>query len=302
LTSVSVVIPVHNGLPFVIEAVHSVLAQTRPPDQVIVVDDGSTDGTADRLDAEFGGRILLLRQKNAGVSAARNAGIAAASGDLVAFLDADDSWLPQKLERQVALLDADPGVGLVHCGVQDVDASGVPLDRHDDGLDGWVVNELVLLRRPVVLGGGSGLVVRRDVLAQLGGFDDHHSTAADRDLFVRIAARHRVAFLRDAMLRYRRHDTNMSSNVDLTKRDMVTALEKAFDSGDAPRALRRPSFARLHTILARSYAAAGQWLPAARHVLLVARFDPTQLATALRPAQSGRGQGASEGGSNSPAK
>ena len=112
--TVSVIIPTYNRAPFVGEAIESALAQTRPPLEVVVVDDGSTDDTADRV-AHYGDRVVYVRQTNAGPATARNTGIGHARGDLIALLDSDDRWLPQKLEWQVPLFD-DPEVGMVHAG------------------------------------------------------------------------------------------------------------------------------------------------------------------------------------------
>src|SRR5262249_4621066 len=106
---VSVVIPTYERRRWVCRAVESVLAQTRPADEILVVDDGSSDGTADELARRFGARVRVLVQPNGGVAAARNAGVRAARHPLVAFLDSDDCWLPSKLERQLPLHD-DPSV------------------------------------------------------------------------------------------------------------------------------------------------------------------------------------------------
>src|SRR5512143_4014499 len=109
---VSVVMPVYNGARYLRQALESALNQTYRPLEIIVVDDGSTDETSAIL-AEFGSRIRAIRQKNPGSAAARNAALQAAHGEIIAFLDADDLWLPQKLEVQVAYLRAHPDVELV---------------------------------------------------------------------------------------------------------------------------------------------------------------------------------------------
>jgi glycosyltransferase involved in cell wall biosynthesis len=110
---ISVVIPCYNAAAYVGEAVRSVLTQTLPPHEVIVIDDGSTDASATVL-SEFGSSVTLVRQTNQGVAAAVNLGVSKARGEAIAFLDADDVWLPDKLERQVAVLMAEPSFG---CGV-----------------------------------------------------------------------------------------------------------------------------------------------------------------------------------------
>src|SRR4051812_47467284 len=101
--TVSVIIPVYNGAAFITRAIDSALQQSHRPSEIIVVNDGSTDATLDVL-APYGGRIVLISIANGGVSNARNVGIAASTGELLAFLDADDSWHPNKLQMQVAAL------------------------------------------------------------------------------------------------------------------------------------------------------------------------------------------------------
>ena len=103
LKSISVVIPAYNAAKFLHETIASVLAQTYPPSEVIVVDDGSTDCTMDVVRA-FGGKVILIEQDNKGTAAARNRGIREARGEYIAFIDHDDFWLPQKLERQIEFL------------------------------------------------------------------------------------------------------------------------------------------------------------------------------------------------------
>lgn len=109
---VSVVIPTFNNGPVVAEAVESALGQSHAPHQIIVVDDGSTDDTAARMQP-FVGRVDYIRQPNGKVAAARNTGISRATGDTIAFLDADDVWHPHKLKRQVSVLTRYPDIGLV---------------------------------------------------------------------------------------------------------------------------------------------------------------------------------------------
>jgi len=121
--TVSVVIPTHDRGRVVVEAIESALAQTHPPLEVIVVDDGSTDDTAERVGRLRDARVRYLRRPHAGVSAARNAGIAAATGDLVAFLDSDDLWKPDKVEAEIAALARYPSAGGVFSDLEKVDGA-----------------------------------------------------------------------------------------------------------------------------------------------------------------------------------
>jgi len=128
---VTAVIPAFNAERFVAEAIESVLGQTHPQVECIVVDDGSTDHTAEVVE-RYGERVRLLRQRNAGVSVARNNGAAAGEGAFVAFLDADDRWHQAKLERQLARLQGATAQTMAVCAVRAIDEAGAPL-----GDDTW---------------------------------------------------------------------------------------------------------------------------------------------------------------------
>jgi glycosyltransferase involved in cell wall biosynthesis len=282
VSGVTVVIPTYNHGRFVSEAVRSALRQTRAPLEVIVVDDGSSDDTRARLEA-LTGRVHTIRQENHGVSAARNRGLALAHGALVAFLDADDLWLPDKLEAQERLFEADPGLGLVHCGVEEMDEAGNPLSIRLDGREGWVADEMLFFGRGVILGGGSAAVFPKDLLQEIGGFDEALSTSADWDVHQRIARQARVGFVPRPLVRYRRHGSNMHGNIALTEHDMLLAYAKVFSRPDAPRRLERRARASLHAMLAGSYLEAGQVAKGMRHL---ARAIVLRPGTALRAGRS----------------
>jgi glycosyltransferase involved in cell wall biosynthesis len=258
MPDVSVIIPSYNHARFVSQAVASALNQTLKPLEVIVVDDGSKDETADAL-AQFGESIRVIRQENSGVATARNNGAAAANGALLAFLDADDVWVPNKLEKQVERFNKEPGLGLVHCAYVDIDADNKELTEHFEGLEGWVAEEIILFRRPVILGGGSGVVIPKKVFSELGGFDARLSTSADFDLYFRIARKWRVGFVPEVLLQYRIHGSNMHGNINLMKRDMLLAYDKAFaDTDESFMRLRRRAYASLYMNLAGSFLTVGQ--------------------------------------------
>ena len=111
-----------------------------------MIDDGSSDETPQVL-ASYGERIRTLRQANQGVAAARNAGVAEARGEYVAFLDADDVWHPRKLERQMARFESAPACGLVHCGAEQFDRDGTTAPARLEGMDGWVAAEILRFDR-----------------------------------------------------------------------------------------------------------------------------------------------------------
>jgi len=278
---VSVIIPNYNYAHYLPQAINSVLAQTYSQVEIIVIDDGSTDDSVTVL-RSYGDRIRWLKQPNQGVSAARNVGAHNTKGELVAFLDADDFWLPEKLERQVQLFLADPELGLVHCGVEEIDDNGARLRLRLDGRDGWVATDMLLFDRAVMLGGGSGLVVRRSDFEALGGFDTSLSTSADWEFFYRMATHARVGFVPIPLLKYRVHGSNMHTNVRALEHDMLIGYEKAFscNSAELPE-LRRRCYGNLHMVLAGSFFRAGHKTDFARHALKSLWLTPGNLKSLL---------------------
>jgi glycosyltransferase involved in cell wall biosynthesis len=279
---VSVVIPTHNHARFLAKAIDSALSQTHAPSEVIVIDDGSTDNTPEALSG-YGNRIRTVRQPNRGVAAARNAGVALASGEFLAFLDADDVWLPTKLERQVARFREEPDLGLVHCGVEEIDEDGALLRRVQDGLDGWVADAMLMFKRSVILGGGSGAMIPLALFKEAGGFDEVLSTSADWDLYYRVARRHRVGFVTDVLLGYRIHGSNMHTNISVMERDMIRGYLKAFINADPHlTSLRRRCYGNLHRMLAGCYFRAGDYSAFFRHSIKALVLTPGNIGWFLR--------------------
>ena len=164
---ISVVIPCYNVVAYVGEAVRSVLTQTLPPYEVIVIDDGSTDASAAVL-SEFGSSVTLVRQANQGVAAAVNHGVSRARGEAIAFLDADDLWMPDKLERQVAVLMAEPSLDAVFANLMQFVSPELPADaRARLKGDGTVMAGLVK----------GTMLIRSAALQRLGSFDTAHTHA-----------------------------------------------------------------------------------------------------------------------------
>jgi glycosyltransferase involved in cell wall biosynthesis len=214
---VSAILPVFNGRRFLLGAVRSVLAQSLPPCELIVVDDGSSDGSLEELQslpaAPF--PVRLLRQANAGQSAARNAAVRQAEGEYLAFLDQDDCWLPNHLEELVAPLAADPAVGWAYCDFDELDVDGNLVTRaflQAQGLRNpkrtiyeCVAGDLMVLP--------SASVLRRAAFEEAGGFDETLSGYEDDDLFVRffrLGWDH--VFVDRPLLRFRIHGNGSSAS------------------------------------------------------------------------------------------
>ena len=259
---VSVIIPNYNYEHYLSEAVDSVLAQTYPNIEIIIVDDGSKDNSRETIES-YGDKVTAIFQKNQGVSAARNNGVATSSGKFVAFLDADDVWLPEKLERQIARFDADEKIAFVHCSMTLVSSEGELLGEESDGQEGSVADEFLRFERGVVIGAASTGVVLRKVFDEIGGFDKRQSTAADWDFAYRIAAKYKIGFVPESLVRYRMHGSNMHGNIKAMEHDMLLGYEKAFANGAT--ADRYECYGNLHLILAGSYFYAGQYADFARH-------------------------------------
>ena len=223
LARVSAVISAYNCAAYVEDAIVSVLAQTRPVDEIIVVDDGSTDDTAARV-ARFGDRgVRYIHQENRGSGAARNRGVAAASGDVLAFLDCDDLWLPHKTEIQLRYLETHPEVALVGGDswwwvVEEDDWS---LKRRGGVAPRRAAAE-ILVRNFV--GNPSATLIPRWALDEVGLFDEGLRWGVDWDLWMRLIERLPFGFVEQPVLIYRWHRGNVSHEAMWTRFDALLSL------------------------------------------------------------------------------
>jgi len=233
---VSIIVPCHNGARFLAEALDSALAQTHPATEVIVVDDGSVDDTPAVL-TRYAGRVRLLRQsRNRGPSAARNVGLRVARGEYVAFLDADDRFLPDKIARQAAVLDARPDVGLVYSGWRFIDEQGRMLPGEGRPRGEGDLLPALLLGNPIH---PLAAVVRRALVDEVGGFDETLRGCEDWDLFLRLS-RHgmRWASVEAALGEYRVHPAQSHGQTRMMLASAIRVLERFFADSDLPPALR----------------------------------------------------------------
>lgn len=275
---VSVVIPAYNGAPYIGEALDSVFRQTGVDMEVIVVDDGSTDGTGEVVQNYRGGAVTYLRQANRGNSHARNRGILASSSEFIAFQDADDIWLEGKLATQLPLLEGRPEVGLVYSNtyllrgstyLSDTAFHLYPPSR------GRIFGEL--FQRSFIP--THTVVARRSCLEQAGLFNEELRIVGDYDLWLRIAARYELEFVATPLSAYRTDGTGISRNKEMALAEAICVLESiSRDFPDLVQALGRRARKRvgdLHRQLGQAYLEKGKTPEARRALRRALRLDPS---------------------------
>lgn len=258
---VSVVVPVYNRAELVIGAMESVWGQTYRPIELVVVDDGSVDHTrahvmqwaskhTDEPDFDF----HYLHQENSGANSARNLGIQHSKGELVAFIDSDDHWLPGKIEKQIPLFSRDPKVGAVYCGIGLVDVdSGVKLSE-DRKLypQGWLLRELLIHD---VTAGTPGYVVKKVCFDKVGFFDVNLKARQDWDMWIRLSTQYKIAAVPEILVEAGKHqgprlsmDSKSSVDAHLRIFEKYAPLRRRFSLS-----LRRAAEAALFRRLGRIY-------------------------------------------------
>jgi glycosyltransferase involved in cell wall biosynthesis len=224
--TVAAIIPCFNAAEFVGDAIQSALAQTYARLEIVVVDDGSTDGLTDALQP-FRDRIKLVVQPHQGLSATRNRGIRETDAELIALLDADDRWHPDKIRRQVAVLAARPDCCLVYTARHLIDRTGASVQEGTtwypvlpDPVQGECLMELVRGNRLM----SSSVMFRRASLGTTW-FDERLAACEDWDLWLRLAEHHQFAYLAEPLTDIRMHDKNMQLDVDRMRETSLQVLE-----------------------------------------------------------------------------
>jgi GT2 family glycosyltransferase len=266
MTRVSVIIPTYNRKEYVQEAIESVLAQSITDNEIIVIDDGSTDGTSQALSARYGSGICYQWQENQGESVARNVGIKLAHGEYIAFLDSDDVWLPDKLANQIEFLESNGDVHLVFCQAFAMNESGevdnsLILGGSIKPADLCLEN---MIRENTVSAGGSTVVLRRDLLLEVGGFDPAIRYGEDWDLWLRLRMHTTFGFMPLPLAHVRIHQGTQSyfpdpDRVERMLKDRLYILAKVQES--QPDAALEPiieqAMAKEHLLASFSYLSTG---------------------------------------------
>jgi len=232
---ISVIIPAYNQALYISESIRSVLEQTYPEFELIVVDDGSTDETAQILTGIQDPRICVVRQPNSGLSAARNTGMRASSAPFITFLDADDYFLPDKLEILSNYLDEQSDIGLVVGRVRYIDESGNTIFESMKTPPKLVLPEL-LFENPICV---SGILLRRKWVESIGEFDESLRACEDWDLWLRLAySGCRFAWVEHPVVAYRFHQGQMTRESERMRKAILSTLDKFFNQPELPEYLR----------------------------------------------------------------
>jgi len=278
---VSVIMPTYNYGRFISRAIDSVLSQTYSDFELIIIDDGSEDDTTKIVQQFHDMRIKYYRQENQGPSRARNAGIAQAQGEYLAFIDADDEWLPYNLSYQVTALANDHRVGMVYGHCVYVDASGQILRTVKGKAHGKLF--IPMLRENIIGGSPSIVVVRASCFRQIGGFAPLLYGNEDWHMWLRIAFRWEIGVVDHIVARITDHSSSASKNKQMMMQDtarMLSLLHSELDKQVSPRVWHRAwSYASMGA--GHFYALRGEFDPARRAFWDGVRHDPTNLSAMI---------------------
>ncbi|MEM9907315.1 MAG: glycosyltransferase family A protein [Cyanobacteria bacterium P01_D01_bin.44] len=237
MPKVSVIIPAYNSMAFLPETLDSVLTQTFADFEVLIVNDGSTDQLVEWASGLSDHRVRLINQANQGCAIARNTGILSSRGAYIAFLDADDIWEPTKLEKQVAILESSPNIGLVNTWISNIDAQGDRVGKLSGSDAEGYVWESVIEDNPIMC--GSIPMIRRQCFERVGLFDQSLRSAEDWDMWIRIAEKYEFAVVKGPLVRYRVHAHSKSHNLQLHLQSRLKVIEKAFQKKVPNRAIQK---------------------------------------------------------------
>jgi glycosyltransferase involved in cell wall biosynthesis len=273
---ISVIIPAFNASAFIAKAIESVLLQTYHPVDIVVVDDGSTDKTMDIL-LSYENQIRICKQKNGGPAAARNLALASARGEYLMFLDADDSILPQKLSRQVEILERSPTIGWTYCDIEYVNGEGQHLYLASDrfsyanrpSLNGILFSELLRGNFIPV----HAPLIRRESLFAVAPFDEDKQLIGveDWDLLLRLSSRYSASYVPEVLARCVVHPGSLSADPEAREYRRFYLLDKTIREYDSNiRALGLTGLkviADTHNWFAYRHLEAGRWKEGVRRLL-----------------------------------
>jgi glycosyltransferase involved in cell wall biosynthesis len=233
---ISVVIPAFNAEKTIRQTIESVVNQTLTDLEIIVINDGSTDSTIDVVNSVKDSRLQVFSYPNEGVTVSRNRGVSKAVGEFISFLDADDLWIPNKLESQLQALRSHPEASVAYSWTNFIDADGKFLSPcHRVKVTGDVYSKLLVQN---FLDNGSNILVRADALKTIGGFDQSLSLAEDWDIGLRLAARYQFVVVPEVQILYRVSPNTLSSNLFLQETACIKVIERALNNHEKAKSLQ----------------------------------------------------------------
>ena len=245
---ISVIIPVYNGEKTIRETIESVLNQTLSKFELIVINDGSQDSTLDIVTSIQDPRLKVFSYSNAGVSASRNNGLSHARSEFISFLDADDLWTPDKLEAQLKALSENPQAAVAYSWTDHIDEFGQVLSPASHvTLNGDIYANLLTGN---FLANGSNVLIRRQALIEVGGFDQSLAFGEDWDMWLRLAARYHFVAVPFPQILYRISTDSASCNLSMMEAGCLQVIERAYTQApDSLQHLKKQSFAFLYKFL-----------------------------------------------------
>ena len=287
---VSVIIPCYNAGKFIARTIRSVTGQSYTNWELIIIDDGSGDDSAAIIRPFLDNpKIRYIYQENAGVSNARNHGLAEATGDFICFLDADDLFLPENLLKKAEVLRNKPEIGLVHSDLQRIGMEDELLPGREAGMEGTDLHYAILSWERCVITVPSSIMVRRSIFKETGEWDPEFTTAADQDLMIRIAARYPIARIPEMLTGYRIVPGSMGKQAAVFEKDHLAVYRKAerlqlFQNSRH----RKRSFAKLHLIIAGMWWQAGKPFKTVKHLVRSILFSVRPIWAAVSSKITGR--------------
>ncbi len=277
MPTISVIIPAYNAEKTIQETIESVLNQTFPDFELIIINDGSTDKTLEIISNLSDSRIKVFSFPNSGAQKSRNRGISLATGEYLSFIDADDLWTPEKLELQRKALKNNPEAGVAYSWTDYIDESGHVLYPGFHRSPQGDIYPFLLVKN--YLENGSNPLINRQALSEIGGFDESLRGGQDWDLYLRLAARYKFVSVPRVQILYRLSPESISSNILRQESACLLVLSRAFSNAPTSlQSIKKQSLSHLYFYLTlkalQKPLTRQKGMIAARYFRLAIYYDP----------------------------
>lgn len=270
---VSIIIPAYNSEKYISETISSVLNQTYSNFELIIINDGSTDNTQDIIEAycKQDIRVITFNKKNSGVSDSRNFGLNFSKGKYISFLDSDDIWLQDNLEKKINILKNTPDIDAIYSFCEIIDENSIKTGIIKKGQHLFTL-ENILLWEANYITIPSGLIFKESIIKSVNGFNSSLSNNADQDLIIRLLSKnYKIGLVDDITWLYRRHSKNMSSNIQLMEKDTIAVYKMAEKMNlFKTKRFKHKCFSKVYVILSGSWYREGKNIKKALKMLLIA--------------------------------